>query len=146
MYVRSGCKLSWDCRMSIYVPTNCFPTASFDFSGTTVVALGPMCVQAVPATFSTRCEQESVVEHILFVVSCKRLRLTQNVFCSLLTTNRFWHRSEGHTAKLFNSTIHSEACCWYFWTAAAAIAATTAVAIQQQRQQQPKPYQQQQQQ
>jgi len=112
-------------------------------------SIGAVCRQN--ALLTSSCEQKSVVEQAhTFPVSCKRLRLTHNIFCSLLTTNRFWHRSDGHTAKLFGSTIHSEAYCWFFRTAAAAIAATTALAItvqqQQQGQQQPKQYQQQQQQ
>ncbi len=40
--------------MSIYVPTYCFLTASFDFLGT-VVSLGPMLLRAVPATCTPRC-------------------------------------------------------------------------------------------
>ncbi len=52
--------------------------------------------------------------HILFDVSCRRLRLMHNIFCSLLATNRTWHRSD--SAKLFDSTIHSKACCWFFRT------------------------------
>ncbi len=52
--------------------------------------------------------------HILFDVSCKRLRLMRSIFCSLLATNRTWHRSD--SAKLFDSTIHSKACCWFFRT------------------------------
>ena len=30
------------------------------------------------------------------------------------TVASIWHRMDGHTAKLFDNTVHSETCCWSF--------------------------------